>query len=56
MEMDKIRELIQLVEDSQIQEIELSQRGETIRISKALPAPVIMATRPSSRNLSRTPI
>ena len=49
MEMDKIRELIQLVENSQIQEIELSQRGETIRISKnvagvaampAAPAPV----------------
>jgi acetyl-CoA carboxylase biotin carboxyl carrier protein len=46
MEMEKIRELIQLVEDSQIQEIELSQRGETIRISKggavaplAAPAP-----------------
>jgi len=34
MAMDKIRELIQLVEGSQIQEIELSQRGETIRISK----------------------
>ena len=50
MEMDKIRELIQLVEDSQIQEIELSQRGETIRISKAvgvapqqLPAPAPVA-------------
>ena len=36
MEMDKIRELIQLVENSQIQEIELSQRGETIRISKGM--------------------
>ena len=35
MEMDKIRELIQLVQDSGIQEIEISQRGETIRISKA---------------------
>jgi acetyl-CoA carboxylase biotin carboxyl carrier protein len=35
MEMDKIRELIQLVQDSAIQEIELSQRGETIRITKA---------------------
>ena len=44
MEMDKIRELIQLVEDSQIQEIELSQRGETIRISKSVPgAPVAPA-------------
>lgn len=43
MEMDKIRELIQLVQESEIQEIELSQRGETIRISKAgagvVPAP-----------------
>ena len=38
MEMDKIRELIQLVQDSGIQEIEISQRGETIRISKAAPA------------------
>jgi acetyl-CoA carboxylase biotin carboxyl carrier protein len=38
MEMDKIRELIQLVQDSGIQEIEISQRGETIRISKAASA------------------
>jgi len=49
MEMDKIRELIELVENSQIQEIELSQRGETIRISKgmgavvAAPAPMMHA-------------
>ena len=43
MEMDKIRELIQLMEGSQIQEIELSQRGETIRISKAGAAPVLPA-------------
>ena len=43
MEMDKIRELIQLVEGSQIQEIELSQRGETIRISKSGVAPVMSA-------------
>jgi len=44
MEMDKIRELIQLVENSQIQEIELSQRGETIRISKSAGgAPVMPA-------------
>jgi acetyl-CoA carboxylase biotin carboxyl carrier protein len=49
MEMDKIRELIQLVQDSGIQEIEISQRGETIRISKAAsvaavapPAPVMI--------------
>ena len=41
MEMDKIRELIQLVQDSGIQEIEISQRGETIRISKAAPAAAI---------------
>ena len=41
MEMDKIRELIQLVEGSQIQEIELSQRGETIRISKGGVAPAM---------------
>jgi acetyl-CoA carboxylase biotin carboxyl carrier protein len=58
MEMDKIRELIQLVEDSQIQEIELSQRGETIRISKggggapvapapAVPLPVPAAAQPT---------
>ena len=57
MEMDKIRELIQLVEDSQIQEIELSQRGETIRISKAVttvaqpapaPAPIALPTAPAA--------
>ena len=35
MELDKIRELVRLVEDSQIQELELSHRGETIRIAKA---------------------
>jgi len=34
MEVDKIRELVRLVEESQIQELELSNRGETIRISK----------------------
>jgi acetyl-CoA carboxylase biotin carboxyl carrier protein len=34
MELDKIRELVQLVEQSQIQELEISNRGETIRISK----------------------
>ena len=45
MELDKIRELVKMVEESQIQEIELSNRGETIRISKAgaaqfsIPAP-----------------
>jgi acetyl-CoA carboxylase biotin carboxyl carrier protein len=49
MELDKIRELIRLVEDSQIQELELSNRGETIRISKAAsaaaaahPAPMVV--------------
>ena len=34
MELEKIRELVRLVEESQIQELELSNRGETIRISK----------------------
>ena len=34
MDLDKIKELVQLVEESQIQELELSNRGETIRISK----------------------
>ena len=43
MEMDKIRELIQLVQDSGIQEIEISQRGETIRISKGAPAAPMVA-------------
>jgi len=50
MELDKIRELVRLVEDSQIQEIELSHRGETIRISKAggaAPAPVAPAVVPA---------
>lgn len=46
MEMDKIRELIQLVQDSQIQEIELSQRGETIRISKGGPVHYAPAAAP----------
>ena len=50
MELDRIRELVQLVEDSQIQELELSHRGETIRIAKAggmvaaVPAAVAPAT------------
>lgn len=59
MEMDKIRELIQLVEDSGIQELELSQRGGTIRISRggpvqmapavpAAPAPVSAPSAPAS--------
>jgi acetyl-CoA carboxylase biotin carboxyl carrier protein len=55
MELDKIRELVQLVEDSQIQELELSHRGETIRIAKAssvgpatpVAAPVVPATAPT---------
>jgi acetyl-CoA carboxylase biotin carboxyl carrier protein len=64
MEMDKIRELIQLVEDSHIQEIELSQRGETIRISKAVaaaaaipvaPAPVAIPVPPASAPASPSP-
>mgnify|MGYP006307684769 FL=1 len=45
MELDKIRELVRLVEDSQIQELELSHRGETIRIAKAgaaTPAPTVV--------------
>ena len=40
MDFDKIRELVRLVEESQIQELELSQRGETIRISKQGSGPV----------------
>ena len=55
MELDKIRELVQLVEDSQIQELELSHRGETIRIAKAatavpaaaMPTPVVPAAAPA---------
>jgi len=35
MELDKIRELVKLVEESGIAELELGSRGETIRISKA---------------------
>lgn len=51
MELDKIRELVRLVEDSQIQEIELSHRGETIRISKAggvAPAAPVAAVAPAA--------
>ena len=55
MEMDKIRELIQLVEDSQIQEIELSQRGETIRISKGMGAVPIAPAPPAPVPVSATP-
>ena len=64
MEMDKIRELIQLVEDSQIQEIELSQRGETIRISKGVvgapvapapPVPMPVAAAPQPVDTAAAP-
>ena len=61
MEMDKIRELIQLVQDSGIQEIEISQRGETIRISKAastaamLPAAPITIPVPAGEPAAPTP-
>lgn len=44
MELDKIRELVQLVEQSRIQELEISNRGETIRISKAGPAAIVPAS------------
>jgi acetyl-CoA carboxylase biotin carboxyl carrier protein len=49
MELDKIRELVQLVEESGISELELSNRGETIRICKGtgganvVPAAVVPA-------------
>ena len=46
MEMDKIRELIRLVQESEIQEIEISQRGETIRISKAVSTAAMMPAAP----------
>jgi acetyl-CoA carboxylase biotin carboxyl carrier protein len=41
MELDKIRELVKLVEESQIQELELGNRGETIRISKNVSGQVL---------------
>ncbi|HEX9640271.1 MAG TPA: acetyl-CoA carboxylase biotin carboxyl carrier protein [Candidatus Krumholzibacteria bacterium] len=46
MELDKIRELVKLVEESQIQELELGNRGETIRISKGGAAVVAPAQAP----------
>jgi acetyl-CoA carboxylase biotin carboxyl carrier protein len=46
MELDKIRELVKLVEESQIQELELGNRGETIRISKGGAAVVAPAQNP----------
>ncbi len=69
MEMDKIRKLIQLVQDSGIQEIEISQRGETIRISRvvaaavpvpaapvaAVPVPVVEAATPATSPEPSTP-
>ena len=44
MDLEKIRELVELVERSQIQELELSNRGETIRISKV---PAVNMTHPA---------
>ena len=43
MELDKIRELVQMVEESGISELELSNRGETIRICKQGAATVVAA-------------
>ncbi len=53
MEVDKIRELVRLVEESGITELELSNRGETIRICKgsggaALPQPLPAAPAPTA--------
>jgi acetyl-CoA carboxylase biotin carboxyl carrier protein len=60
MELDKIRELVQLVEDSQIQELELSHRGETIRIAKASSvapaAPVAAPVVPAAASAPETPV
>jgi len=54
MELDKIRELVKLVEESQIQELELGNRGETIRISKTgsgqVIAPSVVPTAPAASN------
>ena len=50
MDLDKIRELVKLVEESQIQELEIGNRGETIRISKggaAVVSPATVAPAPS---------
>lgn len=65
MEVDKIRELVRLVEESQIQELELSNRGETIRISKngngvaapgvGVPGPVAPVAPPATAAAAATP-
>jgi len=67
MELDKIRELVRLVEESQIQELELGNRGETIRISKTpsgqvvapsvapAPAPAPAAPAPATPAASEVP-
>ena len=39
MRSDEIRELIRIVEESEIEEIEISHWGKKIRISKRVPAP-----------------
>ena len=50
MELEKIRELLRMVEESGIQELELSNRGETIRIAKAAAggASVVNGTAPAA--------
>lgn len=40
MEIDAVRQLVKLVEDSQIEELEVSSEGTTIRIQKSRPAAV----------------
>jgi acetyl-CoA carboxylase biotin carboxyl carrier protein len=55
MELDKIRELVRLVEESGISELELSNRGETIRICKQGAATVIAAPTPAPAVASVAP-
>jgi len=40
MDLNHVRELVKLVEDSRIDEIEIKSDGDTIRIRKTPPAPV----------------
>ncbi|MCD8524241.1 MAG: acetyl-CoA carboxylase biotin carboxyl carrier protein [Gammaproteobacteria bacterium] len=47
MDLRKIKKLIELVEESQIASLKISENGETIEISKSVGSPVLTAPTPT---------
>ena len=50
MDLNQVRELVKLVEDSRIDEIEITSDGDTIRIRKTPPAPAAYSAPAVSAN------